>query len=211
MADSLDVPAERYAMLEELASAQKAAGEDRDYEISLRAVTDDSQLFSKKEEYLRLAMERTLDRDGIDKFMLLYRVDEEFARSASSKLGEHYLEGGRPLAVIYLAAAVNIGLTRSIAAIREGDPGFAYTDVAALLARMGREGKIARYAADTGLYRDMQLLGEALVLNGARDSARGIWAALAGTEGAAPWNSAAKASLGRPASARGPYPRGGNR
>jgi hypothetical protein len=207
MAESLDVPAEKGAMLEELAEVYRAAGKDRDYELVLREVADTAELFSKRQEFLRVAMERTLTRDGFDKFMMLYRIDEGFARSAYSKLGYYYLERGRPLAVMYLAASVNIALSDTIAAIRAREPGFVYSDIRNLLGRIAADPKISRYARESGLYRDMTLLGESLALVGARDSSRGIWRALAATKDAAPWDAAAAEALARPAGAPGPYPK----
>jgi hypothetical protein len=197
MADSLDVPEERYAMLEELAEAYRAEGKGRDYEMTLREVSDQAELFSKKEEFLRLAMERTLGRDGIDKFMMLYRVQDAFAASACSKLGALYLGNGRPGAVIYLAAAVNMTLTREIAGLREKEPGYSFATIEELLALVGADPALARYANEAGLYRDMLLLGRALAEGGNRETARGIWAAVAKAPGAGPWAKEARSALSR--------------
>ncbi|HOX32844.1 MAG TPA: hypothetical protein PLB91_10955 [Spirochaetales bacterium] len=203
LAASLDVPEDRYAMLEELAEVYRAEDRLRDYELALREVADEAELFGKRQEYLRLAMERTLARDGIDKFMTLYRVEDAFARSACSKLGELYLRNGRTVAVIYLAAAVNMALTRQIAGIREKEPGFAYRDLRGLLGRIGSDAALSRYAEDSGLYRDMVNLGEALARGGNRESARELWSAVAQARGAGAQAAAARAALARPALAAG--------
>jgi len=203
MSESLDVPAQRYAMLAALAEVYRDAGRERDYELALGEIVAASELFSKKQEFLRLAMERTLMRDGIDKFMLLYRVKEDFVRDACSKLGAHYLANGRPTAVIYLASSVNIALTESIAALRAQEPGYSYSSMGDLLERIAAEPSLARYAKEAGVYRDMILLGEALALAGSRESARGIWTALIAARAPAPWDAEARAALARPAGAAG--------
>lgn len=205
--ESLDVPADRYAMLEALAETYRASGKARDYELALREIADDSSLFQKKQEALRLAMERTLARDGIEKFMLLYRVEDRFARSSFSRLGRYYLESGRPLATIYLAAAVDAGLTEAIATLRAKEPGYSYTSVVDLLASIAADRALSRHAASGGLYEDMLLLGEALAMGGAGEPARGIWRLLASPRAPSPWGAEAAIALARPAGARGPYPK----
>ncbi len=207
MGESLDVPSDRYAMLAELAELYRARDRTRDYELALREVADEAELFSKRQEGLRNSMERTLSRDGFDKFMLLYRVEEGFARAACSKLGRLYLEAGRPLATIYLATAANIGLTEAIARIRSGEPGYAYSSLSDLLGRIEADPALARYAISGGLYGDLVLLGEALATGGARASARGIWLPLADSGASGSWGKAARAALARPAGAAGPYPK----
>jgi len=205
MTESLDVRDDKYTMLENLAETYRAGALARDYELALREIADEARIFAKEGENLRLAMERTLMRDGIDKFMLLYRVEDRFARSACSGLGRHYLESGRPLAVIYLATAVNIALTEAIAARKVKEPGYAYSNLAELLAAIAADRELSRHAGEGGLYSDMILLGEALAVNGARDSARGIWRYLASPRAPEPWGAEAVAALARPAGKVGPY------
>jgi tetratricopeptide (TPR) repeat protein len=207
MGESLDVPSDRYAMLDALAELYRARGKTRDFELALREVADEATLFSKKQDGLRNAMERTLSRDGFDKFMLLYRVEESFARAACSKLGRLYLEAGRPLATIYLATAVNISLTEAIARIRTREPGYAYSSLADLLVRIEADAALGRYAISSGLYEDLLLLGEALAAGGSRDSARGVWRPLAAAGASGSWGRDAQAALARPAGLAGPYPK----
>src|SRR5208282_881413 len=97
MGDSLELLEDRYAMLEVLAGIYKAEGDSKDYEETLRLIADSSELFAVKDEYYRNAMERTLASQGVDKFMTLYRVEEDYATSAYSELGSLYLEAGRPI------------------------------------------------------------------------------------------------------------------
>lgn len=202
MSSSLEVGEEKFSMLETLAGIYKSQGKLKEYELRLREIADASDLFLIKDAYYRNAMERTLAAQGFDKFMLLYRVQDGFAAGAYSALGALYLEAGRPLAVIYLAAAANAALTRTIAAIKTDSPGYTYAGLSDLAARIlgGRE--LSLYAAQAGLWRDLVLLGEALANSGNRDTAREVWATVAGltarldTSGAvAPWARRAAADL----------------
>jgi tetratricopeptide (TPR) repeat protein len=179
MAESLEVGDDRFEMLEALAGIYKARGDLKDYEKSLLAVAEASDLFASKDEFYRNAMERTLARQGIDKFMSMYRVDPGFAERAYSALGKLYLEAGRPLAVLYLAAAVNSTLTKAIAAIKADSPMYSFTGVADLASRILADKALARYAAGAGLWDDMNGLGEALSATGYRESAREIWSCVA--------------------------------
>jgi tetratricopeptide (TPR) repeat protein len=207
MSASLELPDERFAVLESLAGIYKAEGDLKDYESSLREIADASDLFSGKDEYFRNAMERTLAEKGFDKFMLLYRVDEGLAVGAYSALGELYLDAGRPISTIYLAAAVDATLTRAIGEIKTDEPGYAYTGLADLATRILADQGMARFAAEAGLWKDLSLLGLSLSASGYRESAREIWAALARAPVPEPWKKRATASLAAPASAsRRPSP-----
>jgi hypothetical protein len=196
MGDSLELPEDRYAMFEVLAGIYKAEGDSKDYEETLRRIADSSELFAVKDDYYRNAMERTLATQGVDKFMTLYRVEADYATAAYSELGSLYLEAGRPLAVIYLAAAVDAVLTREIGEIKADEPDYAYKSLADLVARIDASQAMSRYASDSGLWRDMVRLGEALAEAGDRDTARELWSAVeAGPGRADPWQRRAAADF----------------
>jgi hypothetical protein len=204
MGGSLEVAGDRYRMLETLAGIYKAQGDLKDYEQSLREIADSSDLFAVRDEYFRNAMERTLAAQGFDKFMTLYRVDDGYATTAYSSLGSLYLEAGRPLAVIYLAAAVNAILTREIGAITADEPDYSFKGLVDLAARIRAGKAMARFASDSGLWHDMVLLGEALAEAGYRDTARELWSVVAANPGPTsprgrsdPWDKRAEADINK--------------
>jgi hypothetical protein len=204
MRDSLEVEDDRFSMLESLAGIYRAEGDLRDYELKLREIADASDLFASKDEYFRNAMERTLANQGIDKFMELYRIDESFALESYSSLGELYLDAGRPLAVIYLAAAVDAALTREIAAIQVDSPDYEYSGLSGLESRILASGERSRFAVESGLWKNLVLLGQALAASGYDESAREIWNDVANAPGAAdprggvaPWAQRAASSASR--------------
>ena len=196
MNGSLELGDDRFALLEALAGIYKTRGDLKDYELRLREIADASDLFAGKDAYYRNAMERTLAAQGFDKFITLYRVHDTFATGAYSGLGFLYLEAGRPLAVVYLAAAVNAVLTREIGAIKVDSPGYAYAGLPDLVARILADKERARYAIDSGLWRDLLRLGDALAKTGNRETAREIWSAVAKAPGMAdPWGKRAAEAL----------------
>jgi hypothetical protein len=195
MRDSFDVPEDRYELIESLAELYRERGDGKDYEQRLREIADASKLFTEKNEYYRNAMERTLAGKGIDTFMTLYRVDETYAVSSYSKLGEFYLESGRPLAVIYLAAASNALLSRSIQEIKVDEPGYSYGGLKDLCARILANRDLAAYASRVGLWPDLVSLGRALSESGYRDSGREILTIVSGLGGIEPWSARAGEAL----------------
>ncbi len=202
----MEVPQDRFLVAESLAEVYRAEGRMKDYETALRDVADSSELFSKSKANLRSAIERTLAGEGFDTFMGLYRLGEEFPLGAYSKLGAFYLENGRPVAAIYLAASANIVLTKALAAIRSGEPDYAYPGLAQMLAKIDSDSEARRYVRGTELYRDLVLLGEALSAEGYRENAKDIWRAVAERAGIEPWNRRAAEDFARPASALPRFP-----
>lgn len=203
---AFDSPDQVYVVLIALAGLSRDQGRMKEFEADLLAVCADSRLFSKKSEHLRTAMERTLSSRGIDALLALYRLDESFPLAAYSELGQFYLEDGRPAAVTYLMAAVDTELSQAIATITAVEPAYEYNDLGELLGRVRADRDLAAFAQEVGLYRDLDLLGEALAMAGYRESARGIWAVLAKAAEAQPWNTRAAAALARAPGAAAPYP-----
>jgi hypothetical protein len=201
MKESLELPEERYAMLASLADVYKAKGDLKGYESILREIADASDLFANKTDYYRNSMERTLGERGIDKFMAMFKIDERFPIGAYQALGELYLADGRTIATVYLAAAANAILARELSEIRIDEPGYAYAGLGDLLSRIKAEGAMARYAAETDLWKGLKLLGDSLAASGYRDSAKEIWSALVAAGAPQPWGKRAAESLARRVSA----------
>jgi tetratricopeptide (TPR) repeat protein len=193
---------DRSAMLEALAGIYRSQGDLKSYESSLRAIADASDLFSGKDSYFRNAMERVLAERGFDKFMTLYRLDAAGSVvEAYSGLGELYLDAGRPIATIYLAAAVNATLSRALGEIKVDEPSYSYSGLPDLASRILAGKETARFAGEAGLWKDMTLLGRSLALSGSRETAREIWAALAKAPAPDPWGKKAGEALSMPLSA----------
>lgn len=196
--ESLDIPEDRFQVLDALAGVYRDGGKWRDYEESLKEIVAADPAFSEKRRFFRDAMERSIRRDGIDKFMTLYRVESGAWTKAGAELGSFYLANGRPQALVHLALAANGLLARCIDRVREREPAYAYSNLRELLGRIDSDGELGRYAEEAKLYRCLYELGEALAAQGERDSARGVWAALASREAASPWDRRSAEALARP-------------
>jgi tetratricopeptide (TPR) repeat protein len=195
MSASLLQPEDRFDMLESLADLYKARGDLKDYETALREIADSSDLFATKDEYYRNSMERILGGRGFDTFMKLFRVEQNYPISSYSKLGELYLEAGRPIATLYLAAAVNACLTREIREVRIDEPGYEYSNLVDLVSRIIANRDMAAYATQAHLWKDLVLLGESLTTSGDRDTAKALWTIVAKTQKSESWGKKAAEDL----------------
>jgi hypothetical protein len=194
---ALERPESRFDMLGELAELYRAKGDMKGYESSLKKIADASQLFSSKDEYYRNSMERILSARGFDTFMKLFRLEETWPVDAYSRLGDYYLQGGRPIATLYFAAAVDATLTRAIGEIRIDEPSYEYSGLADLVSRIQSDRALSDYAERSGLWKNFVLLGEALVASGDRQTARDLWSVVSKARPTELWGKKAAADLAR--------------
>jgi hypothetical protein len=200
-ASSLEIPAEIEMIRGELAGLYRLRGDWKNYEELLVESLANSGIFSEKQSFLRKAMERALYLEGFDSFLSLYRIDEAATLRPAADIGEYFLRHGRQQAVINLAVAANGELTRIIESIRIAEPAFAFTGLAPLLERIHRDPQLWAFAKNENLYRTLYFLGEALLDQGQRISARGIFTTLAASTGSGSWAKASSLALSRPADA----------
>ncbi len=205
MRDALYDEAEGIAVLTELAGIYRSQGRMKDYELRLIEIAERSALFTDRDEYYRNAMERTLARQGFDKFMSLYRINEAWPSRAYAELGAFYLDAGRRLSTLYFAAASNALLTRIIEAIRVDEPLYSYAGLADLSSRILSDRELSGYAREHGLWACLVLLGESLAISGERESAREIWAIVSSLGGIGPWAARAAQALRRASGVPIPY------
>jgi len=205
MRDALYDEADGIGMLTDLAGIYRSQGRMKDYELRLIEIVERSELFAVRDEYYRNAMERTLSRQGFDKFMSLYRVGQAWPARACAELGAFYLDAGRRVSVFYFAAASNALLTRIIETLRKDQPLYSFAGLADLSARILADRELSGYAREEGLWACLVLLGESLALTGERESAREIWDAVSSLGGIEPWASRAGQALRRRAGAEMPY------
>jgi hypothetical protein len=197
MRDALYDETDVIAILDSLVDIYRTQGKMKDFELTLIEIVQKTELFTRRDEYYRTAMERTLARQGFDKFMSLYRVPEAWPAKAYARLGAFYLDAGRRVSVMYLAAASNAVLTRGIEVVKTDEPRYSFAGLADLCARMLANEELARYAESEGLWADLVLLGEALASTGERESAREIWTVVASLKGIEPWSTKAAQALRR--------------
>ncbi len=197
MRASLEIPEDRFRILMALSSVYRDLGEWNSYEARLKEAADSGPEFGEGQRFLREAMERSVARDGIDKFLTLYRAKGGPWTEAQAELGSFYLANGRPQALTYLSVAANALVARVIERLREAEPSYAFLSLAETLSRIDAHRDLSRYAEEANLYRTLYELGEALWVQGHRDSARGLWRSIAANKRAGPWGSRAAMALAR--------------
>jgi tetratricopeptide (TPR) repeat protein len=197
MRAAFEIPEDSFTVLSALVDVYRAREDWRSYEDCLSRIAAANPIFTDENRFLREAMERTLSQEGMDKFMLLYRVKDSAWTTSESELGEFYLRSGRPQALIYLAASVNEMLTKAVGRITTREPSYVFTSLGELLGRIQADRELSAYARDARLYRELYYLGEALAANGYGDTARSVFAVMSSSRGLEPWDARARAAARR--------------
>lgn len=200
MREAYEIADDRFTPLYALADLYRTRGDfPRMEEQYLLIVRNDPVGFDPKNEYLRNAMLNTLMREGLDKFMSLYRTEGDFAVEAYDALGSFWYESGRQgKAVLYLGLAVNRVLTKAIDAVRTKEPSYAFEKLKELLERISGRRDLAEFAQASDLYRLLFTLADALYANGARAPARQIWQTLALATDSGQWGTRSASQLRSP-------------
>lgn len=192
---ALEIPDDRFEILQCLADLYGSQKSWYSYEECLRKAVAEDPLFGEKQTFLREAMERALGQQGFDRFFGLYHASYGPWTRAERDLGGFYLGNGRPQALVHLAIAANAVLSRCVTRMLERDPAWEYSNLAGLLGKIEADRELSSFARSTGLYQTLQELGLALDRGGYRESAREIWRTLAGMKGIEPWNRSASQAL----------------
>ncbi len=201
------VPAQEYLVRYELAELHRNRGVAGryDYQTALEAVVAEDPSFSDPEnQSLRSAYRRTLENDGIDRLLVLYRLEENFARRAHHLLGEHYLASRNfSTAADHLMYATLMVFSTAIEQVRRGDPGYQFETLSGFLNRLKREQAVRAYLSEAAAYRILYHLGTALY--GADITSRTpqqIWRIVADQDAAGQWAEMARRQLTDPRSDR---------
>ena len=192
---ALEIPDERFDILQSLAGLYSSQKSWYSYGECLEKAVAEDPLFDEKQAFLRAAMERALGQQGFDRFYGLYHASYGPWTRAERDLGNFYLDNGRPQALIHLAVAANSILSRCSSRIVEKDPSWEYDGLAGLLEKIEAERDLASFARSSDLYETLQRLGLALERSGYRESAREVWGVLAAMKGIEPWNRSAAQAL----------------
>lgn len=172
LADShhLVIPDEEFAIRLELAELYSLSGPERDERLrreQLQTVVDRDPIFSRREEPNRRdAMEDLLYRSGLDRVLVLYRLEFPQALEAHHRLGVLLSDSNDPedrrLAVEhFLFAAVEIA-GRAVRALIEIQFDFEFTTIENLLATADAYPEVAAYLESAGFRRILLALADAL-------------------------------------------------
>ena len=205
-------PAFATELLYEIAEVRRIRQEYREMERVLLSILEDSTLWAadagqgwQAGTFARDAMTRTLQRDGVQRWLTLYRYGNTQTMRAHRELGFYYIALGRHgRAQEHLMFAFLIHNTVIIDEIIRRRFDFSFTTLEALANEIARDPFLATYADEGQYYRVAFYLGNALFGNGHADSARELWRFLAARDNAGQWQVRAAAQLRSPNPAVGP-------
>lgn len=192
---SLDIYEEGFDYLGRLAALYRTQGNNRAYEDMLLKVVAEDPLYADARRFYREGMERSLGRDGFDRFFSLYRVGWGPWTPFEIELGNYYLGNGRPQALGLLAAGVDALASRCLWRLRQKDAAWEFTGLSVLLDAIARDRELQAWAEDEGFFQALHNLGLALDAGGYRQSAREIWSQLAARPYLEPWAKASSRAL----------------
>ena len=160
-------------------------------EVQVQAGT--SRSFAKQ------AMTRTLETNGIDRFITLYRYSSDESVEAHRLLGYFYYTSGRhSRAQEHLMFAFLIQNTVIIDEVIRRRFDFTFTTLEALAAEMNRAPLLVEYTQKNEYYQTAYYLGSSLYGNGKTAAARSLWNFLATQSRAGEWQTRAQAQLRSP-------------
>jgi tetratricopeptide (TPR) repeat protein len=149
--------------------------------------------------FVRQAMARTLERDGINRFITLYRYSNDESEQAHRLLGFYYYVSGRHTgAQEHLMFAFLIQNTIIIDELIRQRYDFAFTSLEALAAEMQRNRLLLEYLNKIEYYKTAYYLGASLHATGKTDAAREIWAFLSAQDSAGEWQVRSRAQRRSP-------------
>jgi hypothetical protein len=144
------------------------------------------------------AMTTTLERDGINRFLELYRYNNRVVERAHRELGFFYAVTGRILAQQHLMYAFLIQNSIIIEEIIKRQYDFSFTTLAALTPEINKNALLRSYIEEVEYYKTAYYLGMSLYRNGKPAVARNFWSFLASVPQAGEWHNRALMQLRNP-------------
>ena len=192
-------------LLYEIAEVHRINGEFTEMEKVLLSILEDSSLWTEGDggwqagTFARDAMTRTLQRDGAERFLRLYRYGNTRVLRAHQELGLYYASLGRHAkAQEHFMFAFIIQNTVIIDEILRGNYDFEFTTLEALSAQIQQSRFLSEYAGSSQYSRTVFFLGNSLFGNGYTAPARQLWSFLASNPGAGEWQIRAASQLRTP-------------
>jgi outer membrane protein assembly factor BamD (BamD/ComL family) len=178
------------------------SGDTQNYNEMERTLTEiltGDALWRDAEDFVRNAMTRTLENEGIDKFLTMYRYNNSKTEKAHRLLGYYYYVSGRykPAESHLLFAVLNANTVIIEEAIHKRYD-FSFTTLDALMVEISRRPDLKKYMADVEYDKTLYYLGAALYANGKVNSARRIWAFLSAQNNAGEWARRSQTQLRAP-------------
>jgi tetratricopeptide (TPR) repeat protein len=172
-----------------------AAMEERLLEI----LTRDSLWQEDTSSFIRTAMMRTLENEGVGRFLTLYRYNNQGVERAHRLLGLYYHALGRHnRGVEHLLFAFLIQNSVMIEEIIRTEFDFTFGSLETLMAATLRRNALKAYMEDVEYYKTIYYLGTSLSGSGRLQPARELWYFLSQRNDAWEWNARSVAQLRSP-------------
>ena len=204
MRSLLENPGYAIEIMYKIANIRRVRQEFNEMERVLLSIVETDNLWAggntrQTASFERQAMTRTLENDGINRFLIMYRYGNTQSERAHRLLGFFYFNTGRHgRAQEHLMFSFLIQNTVIIDELIRRRHDFAFTTLEALTAEIGNNRLILDFIEEHEYYRTAYFLATSLFATGRRDSARGIWTFLAAQDRAGEWRTRAASQLVNP-------------
>jgi tetratricopeptide (TPR) repeat protein len=197
---SLETPGFATEILYKIADIHRIRQEYTLMEQSLLEILKQDSLWSQDSSaFVRSAMTRTLDNEGIDRFLTIYRYNNPVSLRAHRLLGFYYGDSGRHnRAAEHLTFAFLIQNSILIDEIMRLQYGYTVTTLNDLLNEAMRRPALASFLEEAECYKIMYYLGVAFFGSGKLNTARLFWNVNAQRQDAGEWLVRSQAQLRSP-------------
>lgn len=162
-------------------------------------------LWAEESSFAKNAMRRTLENDGIDRFLTLYRYGNTLTEPAHRLLGFFYYASGRynpGSALDHLMFAFLIQNTVILEEALRDRYDFTFAGLDDLMNRMARNRLVSAYIEEAEYYKTAYYLANVLYGEGKLAQARSVWEFIAGREDAGEWQGRSRRQLRSPVQER---------
>ncbi len=189
------VPDERLLVRYELAAIHRERRDFARYQHELLAILADDPI---PDDRAIPGVERQLAAQGIDRFLVLYRLPESGSTAARGMLGELFVGLGQyRSAAQHASLAVLQTMTTVIEAAIRRDPTYQFSTISDLMGRIGRYPEVQAYLDQSRLNQDLYYLAAAF-WGEQQQVARSIWQSLATIDPDGEWGVRAVRQLADP-------------
>jgi tetratricopeptide (TPR) repeat protein len=196
----LEIPGFAVEILYKIVDIHRTRQEYTEMAGGLEEILAGDALWSQDEDtFVRRAMARTLENDGINRFLTLYRYNNSGVLRAHQLLGFYYYTSARHnRAVEHLMFAFLIMNTILIEELSRSQFDYSFTTLDNLLAEAVKWPELAAYLDRLEYFRTLYYLGTSFFGTGKLNTAREFWNAAARRPEAGEWRGRAETQLRSP-------------
>lgn len=173
----LTIPDDKYTILYQLARIYQYNDDTTSYVEVLQAIVEDDKVFSSPEYHsFRTAINSTLREQGLNRLLILYRLQSDFSLQAHSALGIYNYEREEyKNATLHFLFTVITLFSNCITEIRTKRPFYEFENAADCLTIIMDNSLLKDYVLDNGLFVNMYYLASSLYAEGESDVSLELW------------------------------------